>query len=51
MRAHQLEEKAKLEEQLLGIGTNDEDQVQKALDVNDMYIRTIQAKLKMLNLD
>lgn len=51
MRAHQLEEKAKLDEQLVDIDSNDPSSVQKAIDVNDMYIESIQAKLKLLNAD
>eukprot|EP00347_Sterkiella_histriomuscorum_P021103 403335242 len=49
LRAQQIEEKARLDEQLLIIDDNDPKSVQKALEVNDLYIQSIQAKLKIVD--
>jgi hypothetical protein len=49
MKAKHLEENAKLDEKLLMIDTDDSVQVEKAIEVNDLYIKSIQAKLSLLD--
>lgn len=53
IRTDQLEQRAEQEERVLqvlgNIGANSEREVNRAIEVNDMYIESIKAKLKMLD--
>ena len=51
MKAKQIEDKAKLEEKLLCLDDNNTIAIKKASEVNDLYIESIHAKLKLLNVD
>lgn len=44
-----MEQKAKMEEDLIRIGGSNGGQVEKTIAVNDMYIDAITAKLKILD--
>jgi hypothetical protein len=48
-QAEQMEQKAKMEEDLIRIGGSNGGQVEKTIAVNDMYIDAITAKLKILD--
>ena len=50
-KAKYLEERAKQEEQLLLLSPYNHKQVEKALGVNKLYVKTVEAKLKMLNIE
>lgn len=50
IKTARLEEKAKMEEQMLAaIGNQNNNNVGKTIEVNDMYIESIKAKLMMLD--
>ena len=51
-KAEWMEEQAKMQEQLIRVAMASgqaEDQVQKTIQVNDMYVEAIHAKLKILD--
>ena len=54
IKTDQLEQRAQQEEKVLQVlgnigGGNSEREVERAIEVNDMYIESIKAKLKMLD--
>ncbi len=50
MKTEQMEQRAEQEERVLQVlGGNQEREVERAIEVNDMYIESIKAKLKMLD--
>lgn len=54
IKTDQLEQRAEQEERVLQVlgninGITSEREVERAIDVNDMYIESIKAKLKMLD--
>jgi len=54
IKTDQLEQRAEQEERVLQVlgninGVTSEREVERAIDVNDMYIESIKAKLKMLD--
>lgn len=50
IKTEQLEQRAKEEERVIEVlGTHRGGGVEKAIEVNDMYIESIKAKLKMLD--
>jgi hypothetical protein len=50
IKTDQIEKKANLEEQMLNVmGQNTGRNVEKTIEVNDMYIESIKAKLMMLD--